>query len=153
MCANEGVPELKIDFFRLVYLKRVLEIENESFNNPYDEAVFRAFFLKHPENFLVAMLNNEVVGYIMFDKLYSSGIIVSIAVSQKFRRKGIGSLLLTKALGKLKELGAREVLLQVEVTNSSAISFYKKFGFNVEDLLPNYYGRGRDAYVMKLKLM
>ncbi|MBO3801127.1 MAG: ribosomal protein S18-alanine N-acetyltransferase [Thermoproteota archaeon] len=152
MCSYEEAPELKIDFFRLIHLKKILEIENESFNNPYDEAIFKAFSSKHPENFLVALFNKDVVGYIMFDKLYNSGIIVSIAVSQRFRRKGIGGLLLTKALGKLKELGAKEVLLQVEVTNNSAISFYKKFGFNVEAILPNYYGIKRDAYLMKLKL-
>jgi ribosomal-protein-alanine N-acetyltransferase len=149
---NEEVPKPKIEFFQLVHLKKVLEIENESFNNPYDEAIFKAFFLRHPKNFLVATFNDEVVGYIMFDALYDSGIIISLAVSQKFRRRGIGGLLLTKALEKLKKLGAKEVLLQVEVTNSSAINFYKKFGFMVEDLMPNYYGKGRDAYLMKLKL-
>jgi ribosomal-protein-alanine N-acetyltransferase len=150
---SEEVSKPKIEFFQLVHLKKVLEIENESFNNPYDETIFKAFFLRHPENFLVATLNDEVVGYVMFDELYSSGIIISIAVSQKSRRRGIGSLLLTKALEKLKELGAKEVLLQVEVTNNSAINFYRKFGFTVEDLVPNYYGKGRDAYLMKLKLL
>lgn len=153
MCTNKEASEVKVEFFQLTHLKKILEIENESFNNPYSEAIFKAFFLKHPENFLVATLNNEVVGYIMFDKFYDSGIIVSIAVSRKFRRRGIGSLLLTKALERLKELRSKEVLLQVETTNTSAISFYKNFGFVVKDLIPDYYGKGKDAYLMKLSLI
>lgn len=145
--------KLSVVPFQLSHLRKVLEIEMESFNNPYDKEIFKTFSLKHPEEFLVATLNDEVIGYIMFDKLYNSGIIVSVAVSPKHRRKGIGSLLLSQALEKLKELKTKEVFLQVEVTNSPAINFYKKFGFEVEDVIPNYYGKERDAYLMRLKLL
>jgi len=44
------------------------------------------------------------------------------------------------------------VELEVRTTNTVAIGFYKKHGFDVVDTLPNFYQNGEDAYTMKLVL-
>jgi len=48
-------------------------------------------------------------------------------------RQGVGSAMLARALNELIELGSREVVLWVLPENHSALAFYRRFGFKVED--------------------
>ncbi|MEM2751144.1 MAG: GNAT family N-acetyltransferase, partial [Nitrososphaerales archaeon] len=75
-------------------LNRVLEIERTSFNQPYDRNVFIYYLMNESERFLVAEVNNFVVGYIISSILNNVGLIISLAVDNKWRRKGIGKKLL-----------------------------------------------------------
>jgi len=61
------------------------------------------------------------------------GWIYSLAVSQKYRCKGIGTRLVNKALNDLKSLGCVKVNLQIKGDNRSVEDFYKKVGFSIED--------------------
>jgi ribosomal-protein-alanine N-acetyltransferase len=55
--------------------------------------------------------------------------ILSIAVVEDMRGHGIGTKLLEKGLGYLKEQGVKEVKLEVRPWNASARAMYKKMGF------------------------
>jgi glutathione synthase/RimK-type ligase-like ATP-grasp enzyme len=48
--------------------------------------------------------------------------------------------------------GSESITLEVECTEQILIQFYKKLGFEIESNLANYYGSGRHAYGMRLKL-
>ena len=61
------------------------------------------------------------------------GWIYSLAVNPDFRRKGIGSQLMKKAINELKSLGCLKVNLQIEKDNSDVVNFYEKIGFSTED--------------------
>ncbi|MEM0223105.1 MAG: GNAT family N-acetyltransferase, partial [Thermofilum sp.] len=65
------------------------------------------------------------------------------------RRRGIGTALMIEAMESMKKFyGAEEYYLEVRVSNEPAIRLYKKLGYSVIKVIPNYYLDGEDAYLM-----
>ena len=126
---------------------KVLEIERESFKDPYDREKFLQLLWLEPEGFIVAESEAEIVGYIAASARH--GIIFSLAVSGKARGKGIGSMLMEAALKYMREI-SEEVSLQVRASNSAAIHLYERFGFKRQGTIKRYYRDGEDALVMSL---
>ncbi len=132
-------------------LDPILCIEKESFAYPYNPSVFRHYFNSSHAKIFVAEVQGGVAGYVITEVRPSGkGVVVSIAVDSKHRRKGFGSLLLLKALETLRR-DVKEVELQVGVSNEAAQRFYLKHGFGIEGILNHYYPNGEDAYVMRLR--
>ena len=89
--------------------------------------------IKHNDNlFFVAEQDNKIIGTIISGYDGHRGWIYSLAVHPKFRRIGIGTSLVNKALGELEKLGCLKVNLQINNDND-VIGFYKKNGFLIED--------------------
>ncbi|MEQ9618592.1 MAG: GNAT family N-acetyltransferase [Deltaproteobacteria bacterium] len=59
-----------------------------------------------------------------------------LAVDEKHRGKGIGSLLLRKAVNTAKKRNCKSVLLDVNGNNESALALYGKFGFRLRGRNP-----------------
>lgn len=102
------------------------------------------------DGFILATSAGKVVGYVIATRQGSGGLIVSLAVLPGFRRKRIGSKLMHSALG---QLGKRDVLLQVDVTNQDAMGFYRSLGFcESGKVLRRYYPNGNDGIEMIRKV-
>lgn len=128
------------------------------------------FFVEHAKEYTNAFYVAEVekgkiVGYIMprielgfsnlrvIPALVKKGHVVSIAVLEDYRRKGIGTELLRASMKSMKEYyNAEEVYLEVRVSNYPAISLYEKLGFKKIKQLKGYYADGEDAYLMAAPL-
>ncbi|KAI8319486.1 acyl-CoA N-acyltransferase [Martensiomyces pterosporus] len=82
----------------------------------------------------------------------SRGYIGMVAVGKQFRKRGIGSTLVVKALQAMKDMGADEVTLETETENAGALALYETLGFVREKRLFRYYLGGTDAYRLKLWL-
>jgi ribosomal-protein-alanine N-acetyltransferase len=80
------------------------------------------------------------------------GHIITIDVVTSARRSGVGSLLLRASEERLRAGGSRAVSLETAVDNISALSFYKRHGYNVIETLPRYYSNGVDALAMTKEL-
>lgn len=65
------------------------------------------------------------------DELY----IAHLAVEDKFRRRGIGLQILTRAEEKAREQGLPKLSLITEIENSAARALYEKFGFKITDTI------------------
>jgi len=83
--------------------------------------------------FFVAVVDQEIVGTVLVGFDGHRGWIYSLAVKENHRNKGIGSLLMKKALNELKKIGCLKVNLQVDKKNSGTVPFYEKIGFLIED--------------------
>ena len=55
--------------------------------------------------------------------------VMELAVSERFRRQGLGAEILASALRWARISGARSAWLQVEETNKPALALYRTFGF------------------------
>lgn len=138
--------------FRRQDIKRVLEIENASFKDPYPSNILIDIF-NLGAGFLVAQQDNMVVGYIIFwIRFEGEGHIISIAVDPYYRRKGVGSRLLEMALEIFKRYNVRDIKLEVRTSNKGAIKFYRDSGFNKKEILGRYYEDFEDALLMDIHL-
>ncbi|MHA1595303.1 MAG: ribosomal protein S18-alanine N-acetyltransferase [Candidatus Baldrarchaeia archaeon] len=156
------VGDYKIKVFSADKLADVMRINKTCLPENYPSSFFIYLHQNFPKAFLIAEKDGEVVGYIMCRveyglsnmgiKLTRKGHVVSIAVMPGHRRKGIATALLRAAEKALKEYGAKEMMLEVRVSNTPAISLYKKLGYKEVKVLKRYYSDGEDAYLMAKEL-
>ena len=74
-------------------------------------------------------------GEMIVDELH----IDNLAVSERWRRRGIGRALLKSALSMAASFGAIAATLEVRAANASALAFYEKQGFTPVGLRKRYY--------------
>ncbi len=132
---------------------QVLEIAKDSFSIPWSKESFIKEY-KNPQSiFKVVEFNDEIIGYIIAKKILDEAEILSIAVKQSFRRKGIAEALLKEILSTLKKEAVKVCYLEVRISNFSAINLYKKVGFKECGIRKNYYiSPLEDALLMKIVL-
>lgn len=75
-----------------------------------------------------------------------------LAVSSAYRNHGIATTLVRKAIEKMNERKADEVVLETEVTNTAAMKLYERLGFLRSKKLHRYYLNGNGAYRLVLSL-
>ena len=102
---------------------------------PWNEpaSMIRRKLTVQPELFLVAVVDDQVVGTVMagFDGV--RGWIHHLAVRGSHRRQGIASSLMRAAEKGLEIAGCPKVNLQVRATNCEVIVFYRSLGYELEE--------------------
>jgi ribosomal-protein-alanine N-acetyltransferase len=134
----------------------LLEIDQASFSRgvAYNATELSYFMNRRGAETLVLEHDEEIVAFIILEVLQNHrfGTIVTLDVREAHRRSGFGTQLLNRAEDILIDYGVEAYDLQVDVTNLSAISFYKRHGFKTVRTLRNYYANGHDAYLMVKEL-
>lgn len=139
--------------FELLDLQEVLKIERLSFAiDPWPASRFKYCAQHQPEGFIVAEINEKVVGYVIGWIEDDKGNIASIAVNPKYRREGVGQQLAAYILNYLKEKKVKKVKVEVRTDNEGSIRFFQSFHFEIVETLKKYYPDGADAYLMELSL-
>ena len=144
-------------------LNSVISINLKTLPEHYTEYFFESLLREIPEAFIIAEINNVVVGYIMcklefgfsnFRKLgfVKKGHVVSIALLQEHRGKSIGEALMMEGINGISTRKGDEVYLEVRTSNGPAISLYQKLGFQIKSVLKSYYRDGEDANLMALEI-
>lgn len=80
-----------------------------------------------------------VVGFVGMWMLTDEVHITNIAVSDSYKRQGIGELLLISIIELATELKARLITLEVRVSNTIAQNLYRKYGFTNVGIRRGYY--------------
>jgi ribosomal protein S18 acetylase RimI-like enzyme len=97
-------------------------------NNPARD--IQRKLLVNPEWFLIGVLEDRVVATVMVGYEGHRGWINYLAVSPRFRRRGIGRAMMAEAERLLSEAGCPKINLQVRESNSQVIEFYRSVGFS-----------------------
>ena len=137
----------------------VININMITLPEHYSDYFFNSLLAELPEAFIVAEIKNQIVGYIMckiefgfsnFRKLgfVKKGHVVSIAVLEAHRGKGIGKALMLEGINGVISRKSDEIYLEVRVSNDSAVQMYNKLGFIIKSRLKTYYRDGEDAFLM-----
>lgn len=138
-----------IRMFHTRDLRRILSIERESFGI---DAWPREAFLEHAETsprlFLIASSGRGIAGYSIAYVTGTRAELLSIAVSNAYRRQGIARALLTGTLRKVRRLGATVMWLMVRSDNHNAIRLYRGFGFVRRRTVRHYYEDGANGWLM-----
>lgn len=139
--------------FKKEDLSRVCEIETKSFPYPYPCHLFLIFHYLFPNLFIVVDCDDRVVGYSVGTiERNEGGHLVSIAVDEVYRGRGLGKALIAEFESRVKALGISKIVLEVSVKNEVAISLYRKLNYRVAGVLTSYYPNGEDAYLMLKEL-
>jgi len=136
-------------------LPGLLRIEEECFGvEMFSADTIRSFVERNDTFVIVAMESEEVVGsaMCMISEERQEGRIASIAVLPGSRRKGTGVQLLEECERKFFRFGLEMSTLEVDVANEAAIGLYQSKGYEIKGIISDFYGLGRDAYVMQKPL-
>jgi ribosomal-protein-alanine N-acetyltransferase len=76
--------------------------------------------------------------------------VYNLAVREDERRRGIGSMLLTRALTAVEASGMKDIFLEVREGNRPALALYSSLGFEPCGRRPGYYAGGEDALILRL---
>ncbi|MBZ0242346.1 MAG: GNAT family N-acetyltransferase [Bacteroidales bacterium] len=139
---------------RLTDLDEIMEIEGQSFNEEAFSRKQMRYLLRSDNTFLVAEVQQQVAAtLILLSKKKSKVLrVYGLAVSDKFRGKGLGKAMLAEALKLAAAGGFSNLSLEVKTTNDTAIKLYESFGFEAVKELPDYFKGGYSALRMELKL-
>jgi len=139
---------MEIKKFEYEDIEQVFEIARRNLKENYTFDLFLHLWHISPYGFLVARENNRIVGFIIGVKTSQKELrILLLAVDEKYRRKGIGSMLLKKLLLNFPDV--RRIYLETRVDNMQAIKFYMKHGFRIVEKIKNFYTDGSEAYIME----
>ena len=136
------------------YLDQLYAIEKECFR---EEAFSRQQIANLLGDYnsisLAAVEDGKIVGFII-GSIYmrrnaSDGHVLTIDVSPKYRRKGIGLRLLQEMERIFETKDVKTCDLEVRVDNIEALKLYEKSGYKRIGRLKNYYGKADGLYLSK----
>lgn len=138
----------KLEFHSLsydIYEKKLKNIDMEIFGDTgYEKQNFEA-------NLAVARyatLGNNIVGYYIVKKKSEKACgLQTLAVVEKYRRKGIGRMILRNSFDETRTLGFNKMTLGVFVSEKEAIHLYLSEGFRIIRKIDN-----DSRYIMEKKL-
>jgi len=119
------------------------------------DATELAYFVNHERaETIVLEADGKIVAFLIMEihRNRRTATIVTLDVCENERRNGYGSQLLRRSEEMLIDFGVEAYDLQVDVTNTGAIAFYKKHGFTTVRTLRHYYANGNDAFLMVKEL-
>ena len=135
--------------FKPIDIFSVMRIINETFNESYEPAILIDLHSSWPEGFIAAEHDKDVIGFILgMSPAPHQARVLILAVEERYRRKNIGSILLNAFINACIVKGVRLVTLEVRTSNEDAIKFYSRYGFNIVNMIPDYYKNGENGYIM-----
>ena len=145
-----GVKKLKINNKEELFL-----LESDLFTNSWSENTLEEQLKIKTSLNLGLKVNNELISYVLCQDLFPEIEILRFGVKRKFQLQGKGKFLLKSLISLLKKKKYNRIFLEVNTSNSRAISLYKQFGFIDISIRKNYYfetGIYYDAKIMQLTL-
>ena len=138
-----------------------MEINLQTLPEHYSDYFYESLLEELPEAFIVAEIDGKVIGYVMckteygfsnFKKLgfVKKGHVVSVAVLEQHRGKGIGTMLVNESLKGVKMKQCGEMYLEVRCSNNDAVKLYERLGFVILQRPKSYYRDGEDAFLMSI---
>lgn len=137
---------------RMADIPTIVDIEAESFPDPWTAGTFLELLEYSPTTFFVADTGRNISGFIAGgledtgEEIY--GHICNLAVTASSRRSGIGRDLVRRLEHQFIIESASGVQLEVRLSNLSAQRFYRAIGYREVFQIAHYYANGEDAVVM-----
>ncbi len=153
----------------LADIDQVMQIEGVSFSAPWSARAYRYEIVENPHSTMLVVrpaprdghplsmtlqrvlgtLPGPVLGYAGAWNLVDELHISTIAVHPRWRRRGLGELLVVSMLERALELQVHRATLEVRVSNLAAQNLYNKYGFAIVSRQKAYYSdNNEDAFIM-----
>ena len=101
-----------------------------------------------------ARADRDIVGFVVAHPVRQRyGRILTLDILPEARKAGLGTKLMFACEERLRTLGCAEVYLETAVNNEPALRLYRKLGYQVVEVLPEYYAsHALDAFRMAKNL-
>lgn len=153
---SDTTGDIRLRRMRLSDVAAVAHIEVESYPDPWPQEDF-ADWLGYVGMFGHVLVDESlehkpIAGFVLTESTRAHLHIGDIAVSPKYRRRGLASVLILHTVALAKRIGKTAVTLEVRASNDAAIKCYKALGFKRQRRLKKYYLDGEDGIFMGLSL-
>lgn len=143
--------EIEIRKMTKEHLEQIKDILQEQFDEFWNANVLDKELENPLSEYVVAIENDEVVGYAGIWKSIDEGHITNIVTKKEKRGKHIGTKMLEEIIKLAKVKNLRCVTLEVNEYNKPAIKLYKKYNFVEVGKRKKYYNNVDDAIIMTLE--
>jgi [ribosomal protein S18]-alanine N-acetyltransferase len=120
-------------------LDEVMEIERNAFTSPWTRSMYLSEIEKGEGCYLTARSNGAMFGYGGVLLILDEAHVMTLAVEEPKRRRGLGARLFLELMCRAEPMGARFFTLEVRKSNHAAIELYARFGFQIMGERKNYY--------------
>ena len=114
-------------------------VHSRSFPRPWSASDLRSLTEAAHCHGIAARYGDDLIGFIIISAAADEAEIITIAVDDVWRRRGVGQALLEEAVAEAAKRGARAMLLEVGVANEPAQALYDRAGFVTVGRRRNYY--------------
>ena len=121
---------------------RLAQLHGASFHRGWSESEFEAMLTERNTLAHRLRLGRKIIGFAVSRMAADEAEILSIAVAETHRGRGLSNGLLLTHLGHLAGRGVRTVFLEVEENNQPARRLYERAGFAVVGRRERYYQQG-----------
>ncbi len=127
----------------------VFEVEKNCFEHYWSKGEFEKEIKNNVARYLVAEIDDKIVGYVGIWFIAGEGHITNVAVHSDYRGLKIGDKLINQLVSKCIENKIFAITLEVRVSNKVAQNLYKKYGFKLAGIRKEYYSDNKeDAMIM-----
>ena len=152
MAAEPDIAALTVHVqpMRRRHLRSVLRIEQQVYPRQWSSSLFMSeLALKATRAYYVARVGRDLVGYAGLMMTLDEAHVTTIAVDPAWHRRGIATRLMVALTRESLVRGARNLTLEVRMSNKGAQEMYRRFGFGPVGVRKNYYQEtNEDALVM-----
>ena len=129
-------------------LDSISDILTCEFDDFWNYNLFKSELENKNSMYIVAKLNNQIVGFagiwLSVDDIH----ITNIVVKKNCRNQKIGSLMLNNLIELCENRTQKSITLEVNSNNIPAQKLYQKFGFKNVGIRKKYYNNTEDAIIM-----
>lgn len=130
-------------------VEAVSQIEAAVFSQPWSRQGFLETLKMKNTIFLVAEENEKILGYAGMYAALDEGEITNVAVAPEARCRGVGQRLIEEIKKEAEKKSVVQIILEVRVSNNSAIRLYRRNGFVSCGIRKGFYDFPKeDAYIM-----
>jgi len=130
-------------------VRDVARIEKEEIETPWGLNALMADIENKNAYYVCVKKDARVIGYGGIWLSIETADITNIAVSNDFKRMGVGTLIVGELIKKAHEKNCFEINLEVNENNEGAIALYEKCGFKKVGIRKKYYNNTDNAILMQ----
>lgn len=120
--------------------EKIYALETACFSDSWSHTAVENQLKSGNAIWLITEENGIPCGYALGSIVCGEAELYRIAVSDDFRRRGLGEKLLSGFIEKCRSMDGEKIFLEVRSRNVPAISLYKKAGFEEISVRKGYYG-------------
>ncbi|MEE3202551.1 MAG: ribosomal protein S18-alanine N-acetyltransferase [Acidobacteriota bacterium] len=137
------------------HIDELVEINMDAFTHPWTRAMFLEELSQPERSFLLAALSGgrHVVGYCSVWRVLDNLQVNSIAVTERYRGRGVGLTLLKAVVSLARNSGVVSISLEVRSSNIAARALYRRLAFKETGQRVLYYSQPiEDAVILSRRL-